>query len=117
MPLDDVHAQIVHAHGITWSGNLIAQLAERGAPIVFCNAAHHPVAITLPLEGHHAQNARMTAQWAASRPLEKQLWGRIVAAKIALQGVLLDARRVESECGLRLMAARVKSGDSENFEA
>lgn len=34
--LDDVHAVIVHAHGVTWSGTLVARLAERGAPIVFC---------------------------------------------------------------------------------
>jgi len=29
--LDDVHALIVHAHGVTWSTNLVVALAERGA--------------------------------------------------------------------------------------
>lgn len=38
--LDDVHAVIVHAHGVTWSGTLVARLAERGAPIVFCGVNH-----------------------------------------------------------------------------
>jgi CRISPR-associated protein Cas1 len=33
--LDDIHAVIVHAHGVTWTGNLVTQLAARGAPIVF----------------------------------------------------------------------------------
>jgi CRISPR-associated protein Cas1 len=115
--LDDVHAVIVHAHGVTWTGNLVARLAERGAPIVFCGPNHCPIAVTLPLEGHHAQNARMMAQWSASRPLEKQLWRRIVQAKIAMQGSLLDARGAPGAAGFQLIARRVKSGDPDNVEA
>lgn len=115
--LDDVHAVIVHAHGVTWSGTLVARLAERGAPIVFCGANHGPIAVTMPIEGHHMQNARMMAQWGASRPLEKQLWRRIVAAKIAMQGSLLTARGAEGAQAFRFMAGRVKSGDPENLEA
>jgi len=117
VPLDDVHAVIVHAHGATWSGSLVARLAERGAPIVFCGANHCPIAVTLPLEGHHAQNARMQAQWAVSKPLTKQLWRRIVQAKIAMQGALLDARSAPGAAGFALIARRVKSGDPDNVEA
>lgn len=115
--LDDVHAVIVHAHGVTWTGNLVARLAERGAPIVFCNAHHSPVAVTLPLEGHHAQSARMQAQWNASKPLAKQLWRRIVQAKIAMQGSLLDARGAEGAQAFIHIARRVRSGDPNNLEA
>lgn len=115
--LDDVHAVIVHAHGTTWSANLVAALAERGAPLVFCNAAHAPVAITLPLAGHHAQNARFRAQRDASRPLMKQAWRRIVSAKIAMQGALLAARGVAGAEAFDLLARRVKSGDPDNVEA
>ncbi|MEH3107465.1 MAG: type II CRISPR-associated endonuclease Cas1 [Sphingomonas fennica] len=115
--LDDVHAVIVHAHGTTWSASIVAALAERGAPIVFCNTNHAPVAVTLPLDGHHAQNARFRAQWDASRPLTKQLWRRIVSAKIAMQGALLAARGVAGAEAFALIAGRVKSGDSDNLEA
>lgn len=115
--LDDVHAVIVHAHGTTWTANLVAALAERGAPLVFCGSNHTPVAVTLPIEGHHAQNARLRAQWEASRPLAKQLWRRIVAAKIVMQGSLLAARGVEGAAAFPLIARRVKSGDSDNLEA
>lgn len=114
--LDDVHAVIVHAHGVTWSGNLAARLAERGAPIVFCGPNHLPIAVTLPLEGHHAQNARMQAQLGASRPLAKQLWRRIVQAKIRMQGALLEARGAEGRA-FPYIAQRVKSGDPDNVEA
>lgn len=115
--LDDVHAVIVHAHGVTWSGTLVARLAERGAPIVFCGTNHSPVAVTLPLEGHHAQAARMQAQLNASKPLAKQLWRRIVSAKIVMQGSLLAARGIEGAQAFPFMAARVTSGDKENLEA
>lgn len=115
--LDDIHAVIVHAHGTTWSANLAAALAERGAPLVFCGANHAPIAVTLPIEGHHAQNARFRAQWEASRPLAKQLWRRIVSAKIAMQGSLLAARNIVGAEAFPSIARRVKSGDSENLEA
>lgn len=117
IPLDDVHAVIVHAHGVTWSGTLVARLAERGAPIVFCNANHAPVAVTLPLEGHHAQSARMQAQMSVSKPLMKQLWRRIVSAKILMQGSLLAARGIDGAQAFPHMAQRVTSGDKENLEA
>ncbi|MCM8730904.1 type II CRISPR-associated endonuclease Cas1 [Hephaestia sp. GCM10023244] len=115
--LDDVHAVIVHAYGTTWSANLVAALAERGAPLVFCGANHAPIAVTLPVAGHHAQNARFRAQWEASKPLCKQLWRRIVAAKILMQGSLLAARAVPDASAFALMARRVKSGDAGNLEA
>lgn len=116
VPLDDIHAVLVHAHDTTWSASLVARLAERGAPIVFCAANHSPVAVTLPLDGHHAQGARMQAQCDASGPLKKQLWRRIVSAKITMQGSLLAARGVEAGA-FPLLARRVKSGDPDNVEA
>lgn len=115
--LDDVHALIIHAHGVTWTGNLVAALAERGAPTVFCDRNHSPVAVTLPIEGHYAQAAKMRAQLAASLPLQKQLWRRIVSAKITMQGSLLEARGVDEGQSFALIARRVKSGDPENLEA
>lgn len=115
--LDDVHAVIVHAHGCTWTGNLVAALAERGSPIVFCNAHHSPVAVTLPIAGFHAQGGRMRAQWEAGRPLAKQLWQRVVRAKIAMQGALLAFHHAAEAPAFGLLARRVRSGDPDNLEA
>ncbi len=115
--LDDIHAVMIHAHGTTWSANLVAALAQRGAPIVFCGTNHSPVAVTLPLEGHHAQGARVQAQWNAGRPLMKQLWRLVVIAKIRAQASLLEARGVREADALHFMARRVRSGDPDNLEA
>lgn len=114
--LDDIAAVIVHAHGVTWTTNLVVALAERCAPLVLCGANHAPAAICLPLDGHHAQNARIRAQWEAPRPLAKQLWRRIVVAKITWQAAILAAHGHDASA-FTLIARRVGSGDPQNVEA
>src|SRR3546814_14075801 len=80
--------------------------------MVLCAANHSPVAIISPIDGHHAQAARMRAQWAAPRPLFKQLWQKIVIAKISVQASLLAAQGRDETNALLLMARRARSGDS-----
>lgn len=114
--LDDIGALIVHAHGTTWSNHVFVKLSERSVPVVLCGPNHAPLAIVWPVEGHHAQGARMRAQAAAPRPLQKQLWQRIVAAKIRMQGHVLAANGQEAGA-FDLLARKVRSGDPENIEA
>lgn len=114
--LDDIGALIVHAHGTTWSTSVFTRLGERGVPVVICGTNHAPAAVVWPLHGHHLQGARMRAQLNASRPLAKQLWRQIVAAKIRMQGETL--RRNGREAGaFDLLARKVRSGDPDNIEA
>lgn len=115
--LDDVHALIIHAHGVTWSTNLVVALAERGAIMVLCGANHAPVALMTPIDGHHAQGGRMRAQWASGEPLRKQLWRQIVIAKITMQARALDSVGAEGANPLDFMARHVRSGDPDNQEA
>ena len=115
--LDDVHALIIHAHGVTWSTNLVVALAERGAIMVLCGANHSPIALMTPIDGHHAQGGRMRAQWACSEPLRKQLWRQIATAKIQMQASLLESLGAPEAESLKFMARRVRSGDPDNFEA
>ena len=116
IPLDDVTAVIVHAHGVTWTTNLVVTLAERGAIMVLCGANHSPVAVCLPLDAHHAQNARIRSQWEAGKPLTKQLWRDVVIAKIQWQAAALTAQGTSADA-FDFLARRVRSGDPENIEA
>lgn len=115
--LDDIAAVIVHAHGITWTTNLVVKLAERGAMMVLCAANHAPVAMMVPIEGHHGQNARFRVQWDTPLPFRKRAWQAVVQAKIRNQGSLLSALGRQEGQALLLMAERVKSGDTANAEA
>jgi len=116
VPPDDVAAVIVHAHGVTWSTNLVVALAERGALMVLCGSNHAPVAVCMPLDGHHGQNARMRAQWEAGKPLAKKLWREVVVAKIRWQAAVLESRGVPADA-FNMLVRRVRSGDPDNIEA
>lgn len=116
VPLDDITAVIVHAHGITYSNNLLVALAERNVPLVICARNHAPVSCVMPLSGHHVQGARMRAQWTASKPLFKQAWRSVVIAKIKMQGAVAGAAGASAEA-FDMLARNVKSGDPQNIEA
>lgn len=116
VPLDDIGAVIANAHGLTYTANLVTALAHRNVTMVFCGPNHQPVATIWPIEGHHAQTARMRAQVAASLPLMKRLWQGLIRAKIRQQGSVLAALGVASGAFDKL-ARDVKSGDPENIEA
>ncbi|WP_229861811.1 type II CRISPR-associated endonuclease Cas1 [Pseudodonghicola xiamenensis] len=116
VPLDEITAVIIHAHGTTCSISLLAELADRGAPVVLCGANHAPRSVLMPLEGHHAQGARLRSQWQAKTPLVKQAWKQVVVAKVKMQAAALDAHAAAS-APLHMMARKVTSGDSTNLEA
>ncbi len=115
-PLDQIAGVIVHAHGTTWSTSLLTELADRGAPVVLCAANHAPRSVLLPIEGHHAQGARMRAQWRAKTPFIKQAWKQIVMTKVRMQAAALDAIG-EPPAPLQMMIRKITSGDSGNIEA
>lgn len=115
-PLDQIAAIIVHAHGVTWATSLLTELADRGAPVVLCTANHAPKSVLLLIEGHHAQGARMRAQWRASQPLIKQAWKQIVKAKVVMQAAALAAIE-EADAPLQMMTRKITSGDTTNIEA
>lgn len=116
VPLDDIGAVLVNAHGTSYSNNLVLALAERGAAMVLCGPNHLPAAWIWPLTGHHIQAKRMRAQLDAPRPLCKRLWQALVRAKIEQQGAALDAAG-KNGSGFRLLARQVGSGDPDNLEA
>lgn len=115
-PLDQIAGVIVHAHGTTWSTSLLCELAERGAPVVLCASNHAPKSVLLPIEGHHAQGARMRSQWQAKASLTKQAWKKIIIAKVLMQAAALSAIN-EAPAPLLMLLRKITSGDSTNIEA
>jgi CRISPR-associated protein Cas1 len=116
VPLDDIGVVIANAHGLTYTNNLLIELAERGVSVVLCGPHHRPVAWLWPMEGHHMQAMRMRAQLAAPAPLGKRLWQILVRAKVQQQAATLAALGRPAG-GFQLLARQVRSGDPENIEA
>lgn len=118
VPLADLTAVVISAHKAGISKNILVALAEHNVSVVFCNKSYIPSSIALPYSGNYAMAHRMRNQIAASRPLCKQLWKRLIQEKISNQAAVL-CWRGQSKAGGKLsaMAKRVRSGDPENLEA
>ncbi|HRC25810.1 MAG TPA: type II CRISPR-associated endonuclease Cas1 [Alphaproteobacteria bacterium] len=116
IPLDDIASVIGNAHGLTWSNNLLVQLAKRNAALVICGPNHNPVAFLWAVEGFHQQASRMDAQLAATGPKGKQIWKQVVQAKIAQQAGVLEAVG-SPDAPLNALVPKVRSGDPDNIEA
>ncbi len=116
VPLDDIGVLLCNAPGLSYSNDLMTELAHRGVVVVLCGSNHLPVAWLWPLEGHHIQTLRMRRQLESSQPLRKRLWQSLVKAKITQQSNTL-ALLGKLDGGLMLLARRVKSGDPDNVES
>lgn len=116
LPLDDILAVITHAHGLTYSNNLLVKLAELNVPFVLCAANHRPVGMLLAIEGNYSQAKRFDAQIAASKPVNKRLWASIVKAKISLQAAALTKLDINNK-PVEALISKVTSGDKSNIEA
>jgi len=116
VPLDDILAVIAHAHGLSYTNNLLVELAVRGIPFVLCDDLHNSVGMLWPVEGHHQQARRIDAQIEAGVPKKKAVWAKIVRSKITQQAFLLE-QNGKSAAALHRLARNVKSGDPENCEA
>ena len=116
VPLDDIGVLLCNARGLSYSNDLMTELARRGVAVVLCGANYLPTAWLWPLEGHHVQAMRMRCQLEASLPLRKRLWQRIVREKIAQQSNVLELLQLNSG-SVKAMARRVRSGDPDNVEA
>ena len=118
IPLDDVAVLLCGptAHGLTYTNDLLVEMANRGIPAVLCGADYLPAAWLWPVEGHFVQALRMRSQLEASQPLRKRLWQAVVKAKIAQQRNVLEL--IGAPGGrLAALAQRVRSGDPDNVEA
>lgn len=119
VPLDDITALILSGQQITLSKNLLTELAERKSVVVTCGKNWHPLSFTLPFGVHFESAGILHDQIAASEPLKKRLWQKLVKLKIANQAAVLALHGgdPDKQKELTVLASRVKSGDPENMEA
>lgn len=116
VPLDDIGVLLCNARDLTYSNDLMTELARRGAAVVLCGENYLPVAWIWPLEGNHIQALRMRRQLQASLPLCKRLWQALVKAKIIQQENTLALLGI-SAGNLGTLVKSVRSGDPGNVEA
>ncbi len=114
---NDLHAIILHGHGIWLSRNVLDQAGEHNIPVIICNAQHIPQTITLPVVGHYHYQQRVHGQITITLARRKGLWKKIVQAKIKAQAYLLKSYQLPEADRLEAMLAKVLAGDANNHEA
>jgi CRISPR-associated protein Cas1 len=114
--LEDIGWMVIDSPMVSLTTALISACMETGIAIVTTDAKHTPSGLLLPFHRHHRQAGVAAVQLAASGPLKKRLWQRIVRAKITNQAEHLEERH-GLVAPLREMARLVNSGDPDNVEA
>ncbi len=117
VPIEDMGVLIVDHPGCTYSHAALNELLANNVAVVICGKNHHPNGLLLPLDTNSLQSERFRVQVAAKVPTKKRLWKQVVQAKIRNQAWCLDQCEKEGGEGLRFLAEKVKSGDTENHEA
>jgi CRISPR-associated protein Cas1 len=116
-PIEDIAWIILDTPQASITGSLLSALAENGVALIVPDSKHHPAGMLLSFHQHHLQAAIAHTQIAASGPLKKRLWQKLVSAKIENQAAVLRAIGSDKAQALSAMARRVRSGDPDNLEA
>lgn len=117
IPIEDIGVLIVDHPGCTYSHAALNELLANNVAVVICGKNHHPNGLLLPLDTHSLQSERYRVQSNAKEPVKKRLWKQVIQAKIKHQAWCLDESNQSGADGLKLLAAKVKSGDTKNHEA
>ena len=116
-PIADIGVVVLDNKQITITSGVLEALLENNCAVITCDSKSMPVGLMLPLYGNTTQNERFRHQLGASLPLMKQLWQQTIKAKIENQTVVLHECAGEEIKCMKVWAADVKSGDSDNLEA
>ncbi len=116
IPLSDIEAVVVNAHGACITNGAMMRLGEEGIPIVHCGKNSQPCSLTLPYGANVRRKDRIEQQISSSLPLKKNLWQQVITAKIANQAAVLKLAGKKHQ-DLDLLCHKVLSGDSGNAEA
>lgn len=117
IPVEDIGIVILDNRQITITQAVFEALLQNNAAVIVCDNSHMPVGLNLPLDGNTLQSERFAVQLKASLPLKKQLWQQTVQCKIRNQAAVLRKLHNTETGNITAWAAKVKSGDPDNFEA
>ncbi|MCX8501805.1 MAG: type II CRISPR-associated endonuclease Cas1, partial [Alphaproteobacteria bacterium] len=117
IPFEDIALILLDQREISLTHSVLSSCGEFGIVLISTGATHHPNGAFLPYLPHSHQGKWLQLQMGLSRVVAKQLWSRIVAAKIANQAACLRLAEREGEERLLKLIPQIKAGDGGNIEA
>ena len=115
IPIEDIGVVIIENQQVNITIPLMNALIEGNVQVVVCNDRGMPSAMLQSFESNNLQGENLRNQMNAGEVLKKQLWKRIVEAKIRNQAALLNKVGQEGDI-LKQYYRNVKSADSDNRE-
>lgn len=116
IPLEDIWVLIIESHQVQVTASALSRLVDGGIGVMLCGDDHMPNGLLLPIGAHSRHAAIVDDQLAISKPLKKRIWQRIVKAKIANQGQVLELLGSDGSA-VKGLVSEVLSGDTSNREA
>ncbi len=117
VPLEDIAAIVIDQPQVTLTAALLVACAERQVAVITVDDSHTPNGIFLAHTPHSRALKIMRGQLAMSEPHKKRLWQLIVKQKMTNQAQLLSQLQHPIAQTIKSLAAQVRSGDPDNFEA
>jgi CRISPR-associated protein Cas1 len=114
--LDNIDCLIINSYGAIFSNQALIRLCELNIPLLVCGKNAVPIGILQANTENVYRKTHLTAQLNASQPLLKNLWQKVIKAKVRNQAMLLKANK-QKHNDITLLIGKVTSGDSGNVEA
>lgn len=116
VPLEDITVIVLENNQSTMTTALLSMCAEKNIALFTCDSYHMPNGLFTPFHQHSRLSQISHIQSEMKQPLKKQIWQKIIKAKLSNQSQLLEYFDKDN-FGLEVLKDKVKSGDSENLEA
>lgn len=78
VPITDVAVLLLSAQSVAVSKNALNALSDEGCVTVLCGRNYAPSSMVLPIGGNCLSTKTLALQIAASVPLKKQVWRRLL---------------------------------------
>jgi CRISPR-associated protein Cas1 len=115
-PLEDYMMMLIDHPQVSITIPALVGCIEHQISVVVCDDKHLPVGMWIPMYGHTQSTGRTLSQVAASKPLKKNMWQKIVMSKVRNQARHLRSIGIDA-IYLDHLANTVRSGDTANAEA
>lgn len=116
IPLDEIESLVLNTNAASLTASVLTSLAQRGTPMVFCDARHLPIAMSLPVSQNYEHSKRLREQARLTQSQADRIWAQIVRSKINRQSEVLQ-HTGKTNIHLRRIADKVLDGDPSNCEA
>lgn len=117
LPLEDLAWLVLDSPQILLNSSFLARCSHAGVMILGVDDKHLPCWTSLPWTRFHKQGEVMRLQLDVTLPRKKRLWQEIVRLKLLSQAAALEALDRKKAPHIRTLAAAVRSGDPDNYEA